>query len=72
MNIENPTPKKIKARRPAELTTFVAALVAIAGAAGLDLSTEAVIAGFFVVGALPGIVTWLVDLYREVGRSLDE
>lgn len=54
--------------RPAELTTFIAALILIAAQVGLDLSTELVLAGFVVLGALPGIVSWYVDHYRSYLR----
>ena len=54
--------------RPAELTTFVAALVLVAANLGLDLSTELVLACFVVLGALPGIVSWYIDHYRSYLR----
>lgn len=52
-------------RRPAELTTFVAALVAVAAELGFGLSTTVVLAGFAVLGLAPAIVSWYVDLYQD-------
>ena len=62
----------LPARRPAELTTFTAALVAVAGAIGFNLSTEAVVGVFVLIGSLPAIVTWAVDLYRDAFLDLGE
>ncbi|MGH2761428.1 MAG: hypothetical protein ACRDLD_02420 [Thermoleophilaceae bacterium] len=52
-------------RHPAELTTFIAALVAIAAEFGFELSGGLVVAVFAVIGLLPTIVTWTVGLYRD-------
>lgn len=62
-------PRSLPARRPAELTTFVASLVAVAAAAGLNLSTEVVIAAFGVLGLAPAVVSWYVDLYKDAFRG---
>lgn len=59
--------KKIVKERPAESTTAVAgALAAIFGPlVGLN-DTEEVAALAVVLGAIPAIVTWIVDKAREV------
>lgn len=65
-----PMGQTLPARRPAELTTFAGALAAAAAEFGLDLSSETVIAIFLVVGLLPGIVSYVVSIYREAIRDL--
>jgi hypothetical protein len=50
-------------RRPAELSTFIAAVVAVAAELSIDLSTTALLAVFIVIGTLPAIVTHYVTLY---------
>lgn len=60
----------LPSRRPAELTTFVGSLVGIAGALGLDLSTEVVAGGFAALGLLPGIVSHYVGVYRDAISEL--
>lgn len=64
------TKASLPREHPAETTTFIASLVVIAGVLGLDLSTEAVVAVFAVIGLLPTMVTWIVNLYHDTARSL--
>lgn len=56
-------------KRPAELTTFVASLVLVAAELGIDLSQEALLAGFVIVGVLPTIVSHYVSLYTAALRG---
>jgi hypothetical protein len=66
------TPGPLRQRHPAELTTFIASLVIAAGALGFEVSTEVVVACFVLIGTLPAIVTWAVNLYRDAFRDLGE
>lgn len=52
-------------RRPAELTTFLAGLLVLAGAAGLDLSEEVLLAAVAVIAGLPAVISWIVDVVRD-------
>lgn len=61
-------PPSLPARRPAELTTFVAAVVLVGAELSIDLSKEALLAGFTIVGLLPGIVSHYVSLYTAALR----
>jgi hypothetical protein len=55
---------KLPARRPAETASAGAALaLLICYALGVDDPAVLVAAGI-VIGAVPGVVTWLVELYR--------
>ena len=67
-----PSKEPLRQRHPAELTTFIASLVIAAGALGLDLTTEVVVAGFVIIGGLPAVITWAVNLYRDALRDLGE
>lgn len=57
-------------RRPAELGTFVASLVAVVTALGFDLSTEVVLGVFVLIGSAPALISYFVDLYREAFHEL--
>lgn len=59
---ENPP---LPERRPSELGTFIAALVAVAGGLGFDLDADVLLAGFIVIGLLPAIISHYVDLIRR-------
>lgn len=62
----------LRTRHPAELTTFLAGVLALAAAVGLDLNEEQLFAALAVVTGLPAIATWLVNLYRDAKRQLGE
>lgn len=62
--------KPLRQRHPAELSTFIASLVVAAGALGLDIGTEVVVAAFVLIGSFPSIITWAVNLYRDTLRDL--
>jgi len=64
--------KPLRKQRPAELSTFIASLGVAAGAIGLDVGTEVVVAAFILVGTFPAIITWAVNLYRDALRDLGE
>jgi len=51
--------------RPAETTSFVAAIVAAAAALGLDLDEDTRAALIAVVGAIGAVVTWIVERRRS-------
>jgi len=60
----------LRVRHPAELTTFLAGVLVIALAFGVNLTEELLLAGLAVVTGLPTVVTWLVNLYRDALRDL--
>lgn len=62
----------LRQRHPAELTTFIAGVLVIAAALGLDLSEEQLLAGLAVVTGLPAVVTWFVGLFRDALRDLGD
>jgi hypothetical protein len=62
----------LRARRPAEVTTFLAGVLILAAAFGLNLSEEQLLAGIAVVTGLPSVVTWIVGVFRDALRDLGE
>ena len=67
------SPKQLVAQRPAESGTGLAAAVAVIVCALLDVDDPNILFALtLLVGALPGAITWVVDLRYRKGNPRPE
>lgn len=68
--IEGVNKAPLPSRHPAEVGGFVAALVLLLAGLGLEVSETTILAGVAVLGLLPAVITWGVNIWRSIRASL--